>query len=188
MFGGLLSTAARRAREAKLPAEPTWRQTAAVDWPERAPAADVSSGVVDLESEIRMVLTAAGRRAQRRSVALQMAVEPRLAVAADPGSFRACLRDLVAGAIERAAGGVLVTAMQCDDTVAVEVLDDGAALPEVSSALPLGWPLSATLTVDPLAGSGTKVRLSLRHRYRAALPDAEGPRAGADAVAHRQSG
>ena len=123
------------------------------------PRAACSQPVVDLEAEIRMVLTAANRLACRRSVDLQMAVEPRLVAETDVAAFRACLREFVADAIGRAEGGVLVTAHKHGQRVDVDVLDDGSMRSNAFAARTV--PPGGIVNVSYQAGDGTAMRLSL---------------------------
>ena len=117
---------------------------------------DHSDRMVDLEAEIRMVLTAARKVAQRRFVSLEMAVEPNLVSAADT---RACLHDLVLDAIHRAESGVLVTAVRRDGGIDVDVLDDGRTSPggQPCCAVPHG----ATVAAEFRPGRGAIVSLRL---------------------------
>jgi len=66
--------------------------------------------------------------AQRHQVELQVAVQPRLTVWADPCGLRQMLTGMLARAIERTeGGGVLITAAWHGGRVQISVIDDGPA-------------------------------------------------------------
>ena len=119
-------------------------------------------GVIDVETEIRSAMTALRDAARTRRIELQMAVQPGLTAEADMGC-QACLRDLIAAAIGRAESSVLATAMRRGDSVAIEVLDDGATVPAGAVALPeLGVPSeAASITAEYRPNQGTRVLLCL---------------------------
>jgi hypothetical protein len=133
----------------------------------RADAGALPHGMIAVAPETQSALAATVDFARGRCVDLQMAVEPGLTAQADAAEYRACLRQLILGAIGRASTGVLVTAMRRGDSVEVAVLDDGSApagagtssppQPEAEQAIPLG----ATLTTDYRPEHGTTVLLRL---------------------------
>lgn len=83
---------------------------------------------LDVEHELLCVLATLQDAAQRHQVELQVAVQPRLTVWADPCALRQMLTGMLARAIERTAGGgVLVTAAWHGGRVQVSVIDDGPA-------------------------------------------------------------
>lgn len=154
MFNGALVPAALR-RKAGPEREP----------PSRPPTMQVSPmprGVIDVETEIRNALTALGDIARTRCIELQMVVEPDLTAEADLGC-QACLRDVLAAAIGRAESGVLASAMRRGDSVAIEVLDDGATAPAGIILLPEPGALSkgASITAEHQPDRGTRVVLCL---------------------------
>jgi hypothetical protein len=83
---------------------------------------------LDVEYELWCVLATLQDAAQRHQVELQVAVQPRLTVWADPCAFRQMLTGMLARAIERTdGGGVLVTAAWHGGRVQVSVIDDSPA-------------------------------------------------------------
>ena len=131
-------------------------------------------GVVDVEMETRLALNVLENTARRRYVDLQMAIEPLLVAEADINEFQACLRALLAAAIDRTQSGVLITAMRRGDSVAIEIVDDGGTesammhLPE-----PESMPKGATVTAEYLAKDGAKVSLRLPYPQTKVADDTE---------------
>lgn len=83
---------------------------------------------LDVEHELLCVLATLQDAAQRHRVELQVAVQPRLTVWADPCALRQMLTGMLARAIERTeGGGVLATAAWHGGRVQVSVIDDGPA-------------------------------------------------------------
>jgi len=83
---------------------------------------------LDIGDEVAQALAQSRDVAQRHHVELQITVQSRLAVWADPGALRQMLARMLAQAIERAAGGaVLISAGWHGGRVQVTVTDDGPA-------------------------------------------------------------
>lgn len=123
--------------------------------------------LVSVEPEIRAALAAAGGFARRRRVALQTAVETGLMAETDAAELRICLHHLIHGAVGRAHGSVLVTAMHHDDGVEIAVLDDATDPVDMRHVDPTqqaeGFPLphGATMTVHHQMDEGTSIMLRL---------------------------
>ncbi len=95
---------------------------------EEAALVTFESRELDVEYELWCVLATFQDAAQRHEVELQVAVQPRLTVWADPCALRQMLIGMLARAIERTeGGGVLVTAAWHGGRVQVSVIDDGPA-------------------------------------------------------------
>jgi hypothetical protein len=93
-----------------------------------APLVTFESRELDVEHEVSAVLAELQVAARQHQVELEVAVQPRLAVWADPCALRQMLAGMLASAIERAAGdGVLLTAAWHGGRVQVCVIDDGPA-------------------------------------------------------------
>jgi hypothetical protein len=125
------------------------------------------NGVVAIAQETRTALDGVSDFARRRYVDVQMAVEPRLIAQAHTADCQTCLRHLLFGAISRASGGVLVTAMRRAGGVEIAVLDDGIA---PAGTCPNGsterdWessaPAGGTLSADYHPAQGTTILLRL---------------------------
>ena len=155
MFNGALVPAALARRKPGPEREPLSRPLAMQVSP-------MPRGVIDVETEIRNALTALGDIARIRCIELQMVVEPDLTAEADLGC-QACLREVLAAAIGRAESGVLASAMRRGDSVAIEVLDDGATAPVGTILLPEPGALSeaASITAEYQPDGGTRVVLCL---------------------------
>ncbi len=155
MFNGALVPAALARRKPGPEREPLSRPLAMQVSP-------MPRGVIDVETEIRNALTALGDIARIRCIELQMVVEPDLTAEADLGC-QACLREVLAAAIGRAESGVLASAMRRGDSVAIEVLDDGATAPVGTILLPEPGSLSeaASITAEYQPDRGTRVVLCL---------------------------
>lgn len=83
---------------------------------------------LDVDHEVTAALTQFGSLAQRQGVELHIAVQPRLAVWADPGALRQMLASMLAQAVERAAdSAVLLSAGWHGGRVQMTVTDDGPA-------------------------------------------------------------
>jgi len=125
-------------------------------------------GMLDLAAEVRDVLGQMGPDAARRRVRLEMAVQPDLAVHADPLVLRALLGDLVGNAMRHAPGGrVLLSAARLGGRVEIAVTDDGAgaeaamqeaALREAGQLVALQ---GGTIHIEVHPGEGTTVLLRL---------------------------
>jgi hypothetical protein len=125
-------------------------------------AASLPPGVVDVETETRLALTVLEDIARRRFVDLQMAVEPLLVAQVDINDCQACLRELLAAAINRADSGVLITARRHGDCVNIEILDDcGSAPSSIHVPEPKSVPNGATVTAEYQPQQGAKVSLRL---------------------------
>ena len=85
-----------------------------------------STGLLDVEREVRSVLAGLTGFAATRLVRFELAVQPDLAVRADAVSFRDALAGLVTHAAAQAPSGrVLVTGMRRGGRVQIAVADDG---------------------------------------------------------------
>ncbi|HUN43186.1 MAG TPA: hypothetical protein VMU81_23080 [Acetobacteraceae bacterium] len=102
-----------------------------------------------------------------------MAIEPLLAAKADPNDCQNCLRALLAGAIDRADSGVLITAMRRGDSVAIEILDDGS-IKSVAHDLPKFEivPPGLAVAAEYLPQHGVKVTLRLPYAQIDPIGDA----------------
>jgi hypothetical protein len=142
--------------------------------PVQPPAASLPPGVVDVETETRLALTVLEDTARRRFVDLQMAVEPLLVAQVDINDCQACLRELLAAAINRADSGVLITARRQGDHVNIEILDDcGSAPAAIHLPEPKCVPNGATVTAEYQPQHGAKVSLRLPYPLIDAAGDAE---------------
>jgi hypothetical protein len=93
-----------------------------------APLVTFESRQLDVEHEVSGVLAELQVAARQHQVELEVAVQPRLTVWADPCALRQILAGMLARAIERAvSGGVLITASWHGGRVQVCVIDDGPA-------------------------------------------------------------
>ncbi len=126
------------------------------------------TGVLDIAAETAAVMRQFEGLAAERFVALELAVQPGLAVRADPPVLREILGELVARAIEEApCGRVLLSAAHVDDRIRIAVSDDGAQTDRASRAerLRQAQRLSAlqgaTMDIDTRTGCGTTVVLQL---------------------------
>ncbi len=128
----------------------------------------LESGLLDVAAEIRAVLEQLDGLAAQNFVEFELAVQPRLAIQADPRVFRDILTKLVVHAIDQAPGGrVLLGAARQGGRVLVTVSDEGAGTDRATqeSALRPAERLAAlqgaSLEVDARAGQGTTVVLRL---------------------------
>ena len=118
---------------------------------------------VDVDAEISVVLAELAPSATRRFVVLEKAVQPELVASADVAEFRACLRDLVANAVNRAARRVLVAAMRQAEAVELTILDDGAnAIGEIDTGR-MTMPADSRVEAEHHPGCGTTVHLHIGH-------------------------
>jgi len=152
-----------------------WRQRDIVQRQTPAPAgehADVaqppSHGMPDLGAEASAVLRSCETLAAQRLVTLEVAVQPRLSVQADPRAVRQIIADLVAHAIEQApCGHVLLGAARVGNRVQISVSDDGAGCDcvlqagQLRAAERLAALQGAALEISPIAGQGTTVIVRL---------------------------
>jgi len=126
------------------------------------------SGMLDVAAEARAVLRQLEGQAAKRFVELEMAVQPGLAVRADPGAFRSLLFDLLNCAIGAApCGRILLAGVHAGHRVQISVTDDGpmadAALRQarLRDAERLAALQGATLRVEARTSQGTTVYLRL---------------------------
>jgi signal transduction histidine kinase len=143
-----------------------------------------AAGVLEVAAEAMAVMQRFESLAAQRFVALELAVEPELAVHTDAHAFREILGDLVTRAIEQpACERVLLGAARIGGRVQITVSDDGPhadrALREsqLRAAQRLAALQGATMAVDARAGQGTTVVLRLP-----AGATSRQPGAGAEAV------
>ena len=148
---------------------------AAVDVAEapRAPGSALTltpfaSALLPVDAAVQDVLAAQAAAAARRGVQLELAVQPDLAVRADPRVLQEVLGDLVSQAIRRApCGQVLVGSMRHGGRVQISVSDDGIAMPrEVQAAAlretsRLAALQGGTLDIETYPGQGSTVILRL---------------------------
>jgi hypothetical protein len=127
-----------------------------------------TSGVLDIAAETAAVIARFESLAAERFVALEVAVQPGLAVHADPRALREILGDLVACAIEQSpCGRVLLTAGRIGARVQIAVSDDGTESDralrssQLRPAERLAALQGAVLEVDARPGWGTTVALRL---------------------------
>jgi hypothetical protein len=141
--------------------------------PKLAPHSDkplmtFESRELDVEQEVSAALAQLQDVAHRDRVELQVAVQPKLAVWADPCALQQMLIGVVSQAIERAEGtAVLVSAVWHGGRVQVTIMDDGPAgdraaligrLREVAQCAALQ---GGTLEVECRRPSGNKVMLRM---------------------------
>lgn len=89
--------------------------------------------MLDVANEVRTALARLAPVAARAFVQLEMAVQPELAVRADPRALGQALNDLIGNAIAHTpCGHVLVGAMRYSGRVQISVTDDGAGPPEAT--------------------------------------------------------
>lgn len=127
-----------------------------------------ASGLMDVAAEIGAVLRQFEGLAAQNFVALEVAIQPHLAVRADARVFREIVGDLVAHAIGQSpCGRVLLGAGRSGGRVQVIVCDDGAGVDRALQASKLrpaerlAALQGATMEVDARAGQGTTVVLRL---------------------------
>jgi light-regulated signal transduction histidine kinase (bacteriophytochrome) len=127
-----------------------------------------ASGLMDVAAEAAAVLRQLEGLAAKNFVALDVAIQPQLAVRADARVFREILGDVVAHAIGQSpCGRVLLGAARLGGRVQVSVCDDGAGVDrdvqasELRSAERLAAMQGATMEVDARAGQGTTIVLRL---------------------------
>lgn len=127
-----------------------------------------AAGVLDVTLETTAVMRQFASLAAQRLVALELAVQPGLAVRTDASALREILGDLVSCAIEQSCcGRVLLGAGHIGGRVQITVSDDGAHVDRalrVSQLRPaerLAALQGATMEVDARAGQGTTVVLRL---------------------------
>jgi len=133
-------------------------------WHSDKPLMTFESRELDVEQEVSAALAQLQDVAHRDRVELQMAVQPKLAMWADPCALQQMLIGVVSQAIERAEGtAVLVSAVWHGGRVQVTVMDDGPAgdravligrLREVGQCAALQ---GGTLEVECRRPSGNKV-------------------------------
>lgn len=126
------------------------------------------SGMLDVAAEALSVLRQLEGPAAKRFVELEMAMQPGLAVRADPGAFRSVLFDLLNSAIGAApCGRILLGGQQVGNRVQVSVTDDGAAADgplrqaKLREAERLAALQGGSLLVDARPSQGTTVYLRL---------------------------
>ncbi len=86
-----------------------------------------AGGSIDLQVELRAMLSDLDAVAAGGLVRLELAVEPGLVARTDQGALRQIASDLVRSAIDQSAGGcVLVAAGRRSGAVQIAVVDDGA--------------------------------------------------------------
>jgi light-regulated signal transduction histidine kinase (bacteriophytochrome) len=127
-----------------------------------------ASGLMDVAAEVAAVLRPLEGLAAENFVALDVAIQPQLAVRADARVFREILGDVVAHAIGQSpCGRVLLGAARLGGRVQVSVCDDGAGVDrdvqasKLRSAERLAAMQGATMEVDARAGLGTIIVLRL---------------------------
>lgn len=127
-----------------------------------------SSGLMDIAAEATAVLRQLEGLAAKNFVAVDVAIQPQLAVRADARVFREILGDVVAHAIGQSpCGRVLLAAARLGGRVQVSVCDDGAGVDRdvqasmLRSAERLAAMQGATMEVDARAGQGTTIVLRL---------------------------
>ena len=127
-----------------------------------------AAALLPVDAAVQDVLGAHAAAARSRRVRLEFAVQPDLAVRADPRVLRELLGDLVSQAIRRApCGRVLVGAMRHGGRVQISVSDDGAAVAAElhAAALRDTRQLAAlqggTLDIEAYPGQGSTVVLRL---------------------------
>jgi hypothetical protein len=143
---------------------------------------------LDLGDEVAQALARFRDVAQRHHVELQITVQPRVAVWADPAALRQMLARILAQAIDRAAGGaVLTSAGWHGGRVQVAVTDDGPAndhaslvgrLREVEQFAALQ---GGTLEVECWKARGSRVVLRMPGK---AAPDALATEDGVTELGH----
>lgn len=126
------------------------------------------TGLLDIASAATAVLRQFESVAAQRLVALEVAVQPGLAVHADPRALQEILGDLVRDAIEQSlCGRVLLGAAHVDGRVRISVSDDGVHVDRalragrLRPAERLAALQGATMDIDARAGQGTTVVLWL---------------------------
>jgi hypothetical protein len=132
------------------------------------PLMTFESRELDVEQEVSAALAQLQEAAHGHRVELQLAVQPKLAMWADPCALQQMLIGVVSQAIERAKGGaILVSAIWHGGRVQVTVMDDGPAddhealmgqLREVAQCTALQ---GGTLEVECHRPSGNKVMLRM---------------------------
>jgi anti-sigma regulatory factor (Ser/Thr protein kinase) len=127
-----------------------------------------AAGVLDVSSETTAVMQRLDSFAAQRSVALELAVQPNLAVRTDARALREILGDLVAHAIEQSpCGRVLLAAGHVGGRVQITVSDDGAhpdralLASELRRAERLAALQGATMEIDARPRQGTTIVLRL---------------------------
>ena len=131
---------------------------------------------LDVAAEIRAVLEAMREEAADRSVRLELAVAPDLAVHADPSALRSVLGLLVSHAIRQAREQVLASAIVLGGRVQIVVTDDGPGAGPADQqamlrpAMGLVALQGGTLQVEAWRGEGSTVavRLPEAAEFRAA--------------------
>lgn len=141
-----------------------------------------AGGLLDIAAEVRDVLGQMQPEAARGRVRLEMAVQPDLAVHADPLALRALLSDLVGNAMRHAPGGrVLLSAALLRGRVEIAVTDDGtgteaamqeAALREAAQLVALQ---GGTIHIEAHPGEGTTVLVRLLDSVATAATPGEAP-------------
>lgn len=151
-----------------------------------------ASGELDVTAELDAVMVQLGPEAARRYVQLEMAVQPELAVRADPRALREVMGDLVANAIRHCpCGRVLVGAERHGGRVQISVTDDGVGpTSEVQegvlrTAAELVALQGGTFDVQSRPGAGTTVTVRLPEMVRADRADGVTP--GGDIAAKAQA-
>jgi signal transduction histidine kinase len=153
--------------------------------------ASFASSLLDIRREALEALREVDGLAARHRVRLQIAIQPDLAVRADPRGFRRALIDLLENAIGHAPGGkVLLGARRHGGRVQIAVLDDGqgrdrreqeAVLRPVERIVALH---GGTLQIETRPGQGTLVVLRLPEPLS---PPPAGPTARAAKPATRET-
>ena len=161
----------------------------------------LTAGLLDVASATNAVFRQFESLAANRFVALEVAVQPNLAVRADPRAFQEILADLLQQAIEQSpCGRVLLGAGHVGGRVQITVSDEGAhadrglRASRLRPAQRLAALQGATMDIDARKGQGTTVVLRLptdtptrRSSGQEAMPDPARVWASADRV-HEGSG
>jgi len=127
-----------------------------------------AGGVLSVVGEARAILRECEGLAARQLAELDCAIQPDLAVRADPRAFREILRDLVVNALNQApCGRVLLGAAHASGRVHISVSDDGARVDRelrasrLRPAERLAALQGATMVIDARPGHGTTVVLRM---------------------------
>jgi hypothetical protein len=139
-----------------------------------------AAGVLDVAAETAALLGRFESLAAQRFVALELAVQPDLAVRTDPRALREVLGDIVGQAIvDASCGRVLLAAARIGGRVQITVSDDGVRADralrssQLRPAERLAALQGATMEVDARAGCGTTVVLRLPEAATSRRPGGE---------------
>jgi hypothetical protein len=136
-------------------------------WPEPNGSLPQAGRNLELRREVAAAVAGLQGFARQRQVEIQVTVQPKLLIWADPHALHHCLVETLTQAIRRASGGVLLCANWLGGRVHITVADDGdyvnsdilaAALRGVEQSVALQ---GGSLETKSIAGRGTLVTIRL---------------------------